>query len=107
MQKGEKELVVGGHTQPKPSKNLEKQGLISSPGKISPYRGKVPENLRQLHEGREQGVRRPSQHSLKRDSNALIHEQRPQYTENGMHTNMHAHSTPPNSKVNTGSMHTS
>lgn len=75
--KGRKELVVGGHTQPKPSQNLEKQGLISSPGKTSPYRGKVPENLRQLQEGREQGVRRPSQHSLRRDYNALIHEQTP------------------------------
>lgn len=93
--------MVGAHAQPKPSQNLEKQGLISSPGKISPYRGKVPENLRQLQEGREQGVRRPSQHSLRRDSNALIHEQRPQHTEHGMHTNMHVHSTPPNSKVNT------
>lgn len=48
MHEGRKELVVGGHTQPKPSQNLEKQGKISSPGKISPYRGEVPENLRQL-----------------------------------------------------------
>lgn len=72
-----KELAVGGHTQPKPSQNLEKQGLIFSPGKISPDRGKVLENLRQLQEGREQGLRRPSQHSLRRNDNALIHEQRP------------------------------
>lgn len=72
-----KELWVGGHTQPKPSQNLEKQGLIFSPGKISPYRGNVSENLRQLQEGREQGLRRPSQHSLRRHDNALIHEEAP------------------------------
>lgn len=79
MQNGEKGI---SGWRPHPTKtfthNLEKQGLISSPGKTSPYRGKVPENLRQLQEGREQGVRRPSQHSLRRDYNALIHEQRPQ-----------------------------
>lgn len=88
--------MVGGHTQPKPSQNLEKQGSISSPGKISPYRGKVPENLRQLQEGREQGLRRPSQHSLRRNYNALIHEQKPQqYRASLMH--MHtAHLLAPN-----------
>lgn len=73
----EKELAVGGHTQPKPSQNLEKHGKISSPGKSVPYRGKVPENLRQLSEGREQGLRRSSQHAL-RNYNALNHERRPQ-----------------------------
>lgn len=79
MQEGKKRingLMVGGHTQPKPSQNLEKQGERSSPGKTSSCRGKVPENLRQLQEGREQGLRRPSRHSLRNDS-ALPHEQRP------------------------------
>lgn len=75
---GEKELVVGGHTQPKPSQDLEKQVLIFSPCKTSLYRGKVLENLRQLQEGREQGLRRPSQHGLRRNDDALIHERRPQ-----------------------------
>lgn len=78
----EKELAVGGHTQPKPSQNLEKHGKISSPGTSVPYRGKVPENLRQLSEGREQGLRRSSQHALRRNYNALNHERRPQqYTQ--------------------------
>lgn len=78
MQMQGKELVVGGHTQPKPSQDLEKQGLIFSPGKTSLYWGKVSENLRQLQEGREQGLRRPSQHGLRRNDAALIHERRPQ-----------------------------
>lgn len=97
-----KELWVGGHTQPKPSQNLEKQGLIFSPGKISPYRGNVSENLRQLQEGREQGLRRPSQHSLRRHDNALIHEQRPQQHTASL-TRMHT--APPSCKV-MNSMHT-
>lgn len=78
MQTQGKELAVGGHNQPKPSQDLEKQGLIFSPGKTSLYRGKVWENLRQLQEGREQGLRRPSQHGLRRNDDALIHERRPQ-----------------------------
>lgn len=47
-QKGEKGIHVWRPHPTKLSQNLEKQGLISSPGKMSPYRGKVPENLRQL-----------------------------------------------------------
>ncbi|CAK6432223.1 unnamed protein product [Pipistrellus nathusii] len=78
MQTLGKELVVGGHTQPKPSRELEKQDLIFSPGKTSLYRGNVLENLRQLQEGREQGLRRPSQHGLRRNDDDLIHERRPQ-----------------------------
>lgn len=70
---------------PHPTKTLTKPwetGKISSPGKSVPYRGKVPENLRQLSEGREQGLRRSSQHALRRNYNALNHERRPrQYTQ--------------------------
>lgn len=39
---------------------------------------KFPENLRQLSEGREQGLRRSTQHSLRRNHTALTHEQWPQ-----------------------------
>lgn len=43
--KGRKDLVIGGHTQPKPSPNLEKRDEISL----------TEERIRQLQEGRKQG----------------------------------------------------
>jgi len=49
--------MVGGHAQPKPSQNLEKQGKISSPSKSVPYRGEVPRELKAALGGKGAGVK--------------------------------------------------